>query len=83
MIDRQSAHIFGGLAIVLIQFAANPAFAYIGPGAGLTAIGTFFGVVGAVVLLIVGFLWYPVKRMLRRGKQQPLMAKSDSTQQKP
>jgi hypothetical protein len=42
-----------------------PALAYIGPGAGLGAIGTFLAVVGAGVLLIVGFVWYPVKRLLR------------------
>lgn len=41
------------------------ALAYIGPGAGLGAIGTFLAVVGAALLLIVGFVWYPVKRLLR------------------
>jgi uncharacterized membrane protein YdjX (TVP38/TMEM64 family) len=41
------------------------ALAYIGPGAGLSAIGTFFAVIGAFFLLIVGFVWYPVKRLLR------------------
>jgi len=43
----------------------NLALAYIGPGAGLGAIGTFLAVVGALLLLIVGFVWYPVKRLLR------------------
>ena len=41
------------------------ALAYIGPGAGLGAIGTFLAVIGAAVLLFVGFVWYPVKRLLR------------------
>ena len=48
---------------------SSPALAYIGPGAGIGAIGTFFAVIGAVVLLIVGFLWYPIKRMLRKKKE--------------
>ena len=43
----------------------NLALAYIGPGAGLGAIGTFLAVIGATLLLIVGFVWYPVKRLLR------------------
>ena len=43
----------------------NFALAYIGPGAGLSAIGTFLAVVGAAILLIVGFVWYPAKRLLR------------------
>lgn len=52
------------VAIVL----PSPAFAYIGPGAGLSAIGTVVAVIGAFFLLIVGFVWYPVKRVLRRRK---------------
>jgi uncharacterized membrane protein YeaQ/YmgE (transglycosylase-associated protein family) len=54
---------------------ATPALAYIGPGAGISAIGTFFAVIGAVVLLIVGFLWYPVKRLLRKKKDPMAQAK--------
>lgn len=46
----------------------DPAHAYIGPGAGLSVIGTLVAVIGAFLLLIVGFVWYPVKRMLRRKK---------------
>lgn len=44
------------------------AFAYVGPGAGLSAIGTLVALIGAAFLLIVGFIWYPVKRLLRRNK---------------
>ncbi|MEM8698822.1 MAG: hypothetical protein AAGF44_06595 [Pseudomonadota bacterium] len=46
------------------------ALAYVGPGAGLGAIGTVLALVAAVVLAIVGFLWYPIKRMLK-GKKKP------------
>jgi hypothetical protein len=45
--------------------APAPAEAYIGPGAGLTAIGTVVAFVGAVLLAIVGFVWYPIKRLVR------------------
>jgi hypothetical protein len=44
---------------------AAPAHAYLGPGAGLTAIGTVLALLAAVLLGIVGFVWYPVKRLLR------------------
>ncbi len=40
--------------------------AYVGPGAGLTAIGTMLALAAALVLAVVGFVWYPVKRLLRR-----------------
>ncbi len=51
--------------------------AYIGPGAGLSAIGTLVGVVGAVLLAIVGFVWYPVKRMLKGRKKAKATASED------
>jgi len=56
-------------AFFLVIFAATPAVAYIGPGAGLGAIGTVIAVIGAILLMIVGFVWYPVKRLLKRGKK--------------
>jgi hypothetical protein len=42
--------------------------AYVGPGAGLTAIGTVLAILAAFVLAIVGFVWYPMKRLLRARK---------------
>ena len=42
--------------------------AYIGPGSGLAAIGSVLAVAGAVALIVVGFVWYPVKRLLRSMK---------------
>jgi flagellar biogenesis protein FliO len=57
------------LFTVLCMFLfASPAFAYIGPGAGITAIGTLFALIGAVLLAIVGFIWYPIKRLFQKNK---------------
>ncbi len=59
------------LAALLISIVLpNSALAYIGPGAGLSAIGTVVAVIGAVLLLIVGFVWYPMKRVLRGRKEK-------------
>ena len=52
----------------LLLAAPNQALAYIGPGAGLGAIGTVIGIIGAALLLVVGFLWYPIKRMMKKRK---------------
>lgn len=43
---------------------AGPVHAYIGPGAGISAIGTAVAFVGAIIFAIVGFVWYPIKRLL-------------------
>ncbi|MEM7507419.1 MAG: hypothetical protein AAF415_11795 [Pseudomonadota bacterium] len=48
----------------------DPAAAYIGPGAGIGAIATFLALIAAVVLAIVGFLWYPLKRLIK-GRKAP------------
>ncbi len=56
-------------AALLLAAAATPALAYVGPGAGLGVIGTLVAVVGAVLLMIVGFVWYPVKRMMKKRKK--------------
>jgi hypothetical protein len=49
--------------------AASPAFAYVGPGAGLTLLGALWGLVVAVVLSVGFILLWPVRRLLRRNKQ--------------
>jgi hypothetical protein len=54
------------LAICLpLSLAPVTASAYVGPGAGITAIGSVLALLVGVVLAIVGFVWYPLKRFLR------------------
>jgi ABC-type multidrug transport system permease subunit len=55
------------LALVLL-FAASPASAYIGPGAGAGTIAVVIGVLAAVVMAFFAILWYPMKRALRKRK---------------
>lgn len=57
-----------GWVALSAMLAPVPALAYIGPGAGLGVIGTVVALIGAVLLAIVGFVWYPVKRMLKKRK---------------
>jgi membrane protein implicated in regulation of membrane protease activity len=44
--------------------------AYVGPGTGLSAIGSFLALLMAVVLTVVGFFWLPLKRILKARRQQ-------------
>ena len=46
------------------------AHAYIGPGVGLGVIGTALAFLAAIALAIVGFVWYPLKRVLK-GRKLP------------
>lgn len=63
------------LAVAALLFAAaQSAEAYIGPGAGITAIGTVIALIGAILLAIVGFVWYAIKRLRAKNRK---MKKSD------
>jgi hypothetical protein len=65
----------------LLSMWATPAFAYLGPGAGLAAIGAFLALVVGVIAAFLGFLWYPVKRFLR--KRQSAKASPNTAPQTP
>lgn len=55
------------LAAILSSFPLI-ANAYIGPGAGLSALGSLLAVVLALLVAIIGFLWFPIKRLLKTLK---------------
>ena len=45
------------------------AVAYIGPGGVVSGIGALIALIGAILLAILGFLWFPIKRLLRKRQQ--------------
>ena len=49
--------------------AASPAFAYVGPGAGLTLLGALWGLILAVVVSVGFILLWPIRRAMRRNKR--------------
>jgi hypothetical protein len=82
---RWSKSIGDGLAgcAALLTYAIlfpGAAEAYVGPGSGLAALGTLVALLGAVLLGIFGFMWFPIKRMLRRKrKDDPSRVKETET----
>ena len=44
--------------------------AYLGPGGALSAVGSFLALLGAILLAVIGFVWYPVKRLLRSAARE-------------
>jgi len=57
------------LIFVLAWLIPSAAHAYIGPGAGISAIGALLALIAAVLLAIVGFVWYPVKRIRKNRRK--------------
>jgi hypothetical protein len=69
---------------LLIALALSPstAHAYVGPGAGLSAFGALLALVASVFAAVFGFVWYPVKRLIRAVRRRREARKSvpaDST----
>lgn len=56
------------LGLLLILGLPGTSFAYVGPGAGLSIIGSLLAFLAAIVVGIFGFLWFPIRRLLRKRK---------------
>jgi hypothetical protein len=48
----------------------DTAFAYVGPGAGLTMLGALWAVILAVLMALFFVVAWPVRRMLRRARHK-------------
>ena len=57
------------LAFVSMAFSID-ALAYVGPGLGAGTLAAVLGVLGGILMLVVGVVWYPLKRMVRRLRER-------------
>ena len=67
-----------GLLLAALIILPTQSHAYIGPGAGLGAIAVTVALILGIVLLIIGLVWYPLKRALK-GKRAAEAEKDDLT----
>jgi membrane protein implicated in regulation of membrane protease activity len=63
--------------ITMLVAFPQVAIAYIGPGAGIAAIGTVLALFGGIFLAILAFIWYPIKRLLAKIKKQKMTGKEN------
>jgi hypothetical protein len=45
------------------------AFAYLGPGAGISMLGALWAVIAAILFALAGLIWWPIRALRRRRKQ--------------
>ena len=57
--------------------------AYIGLGPGLASIGALLAVVGVVITMLGGLVWYPIKQVLRRMRARRANETPDDEPQSP
>jgi len=64
---------FAHAAAALVILAPLSAHAYIGPGVGAGVVGTVLGILAGILMLVVGAVWYPLKKLykwMRRTDKQ-------------
>lgn len=65
-------------AVVLIG-AIAPAAAYVGPGAGLSLVGAFWGLLVAILAALSFVILWPLRRLFRRNPAGPADAAAEAT----
>ncbi len=53
-------------SLLILMAMAPTAFAYIGPGAGISVIGSLFGLLATVFLAVVAVLFWPLRRAWKK-----------------
>lgn len=69
-------------ALIFALGLGQDAFAYIGPGAGLSMLGAFWGLVVAVLAALSFLLLWPIRRMFKKSSANNASTETD-TQDKP
>ena len=53
--------------IIALLFSST-AFAYIGPGAGISVLGSLLGIIVTIVVAIGAIIMWPLRKMLKKKK---------------
>jgi len=59
-----------GLLVIFLLTYSSVASAYIGPGLGAGAVTVVLGIVSGLLMLIVGIIWYPLKKLIRHFRSK-------------
>jgi len=54
---------------IIFCLITTSSFAYLGPGIGGGAIAATIGIIVAIFAALFGLIWFPIKRLLRKRKQ--------------
>lgn len=67
-----------GLSFLVFMPVATPALAYIGPGAGISVVGSLLGLLGTVLLAVGAIFLWPLRRALKKKSGSEDMEEIDT-----
>lgn len=56
------------LLISALLVSASPALAYVGPGAGISVLGSLLSILATIVVAIGAIIFWPLRKFLKRRK---------------
>jgi hypothetical protein len=66
------------ITIVLLSLATSPLHAYIGPGAGISVLGSLLGILATILVAIGAIIFWPVRKLMKRRKAAAQPAESSA-----
>jgi hypothetical protein len=66
------------LVIIILLLASPAAVSYIGPGAGISVLGSVLGILGTIVVAIGAIVFWPVRKYLKRRKQSKIAVQDEN-----
>jgi membrane protein implicated in regulation of membrane protease activity len=56
------------IALLMLALIAGPAAAYVGPGAGISVLGSLLGILATIFVAIGAILFWPIRKLMKRRK---------------
>jgi len=56
------------IALLWLTLIASPVTAYIGPGAGISVLGSLLGILATILVAFGAILFWPIRKLMKRRK---------------
>jgi protein-S-isoprenylcysteine O-methyltransferase Ste14 len=56
------------IVLLLLTAITSPATAYVGPGAGISVLGSLLGILATIFVAIGAILFWPIRKLMKRKK---------------
>jgi hypothetical protein len=75
---HSEADMFKIISLLILALFSLTAEAYVGPGAGISVLGSLLGILATIVVAIGAIILWPVRKMMKRKKAAAAAAETAS-----